>query len=308
MSLLLDALRKSERQRKLGQAPDIEVPSMRTDSPSGRPYHWLLLLVLVAAAVGWWLLAANEEDRNGRVQGVASEQTPLPDRSTTNPADAQRDAAEQAAARSGADASSSSDVRQSASRAAAVAQQDQAQQFNVPQPRTSLPAGPDLQRSTASSDGTRGSLSRELPTAMDTAPQTAASLDDLARLSAAATQSDSAAAAVDKAAMSSAAVTAVASNSTEPGADPAAERDANNWRPGQPEPISYYELPVTVRQDLEDFRVTIRIYNEDPEKRFAVINQQRFFEGDDVGQGLRLQEIRRDGVVFEFDQYRFLLR
>jgi hypothetical protein len=282
---------------------------MRTESPSARPYRWLLLLVLIATVVGWWLLSAmKEEDRNDRAQAVATEQVPLPDRVTTNAADAQRDAAEQAAARSGADASSSSDVRQSASRAAAVAQQDQAQQFNVPQPRTSLPAGPDLQRSTATNDGTRGSLSRELPTAMDTAPQTAASMDDLARLAESATQSDSAATVVDEQVLSSAADTAAASNSTAPEAEPAAERNAQDWRPGQPEPISYYELPVTVRQDLEDFRVTIRIYNEDPEKRFAVINQQRFFEGDEVGQGLRLQEIRRDGVVFEFDQYRFLLQ
>jgi len=62
-----------------------------------------------------------------------------------------------------------------------------------------------------------------------------------------------------------------------------------------------------VRQELEDFRVTIRIYNDDPKQRFAVINQQRFFEGDEIGEGLRLVEVRRDGVVFEYDQYRFLL-
>lgn len=326
MSLLLDALRKSERQRKLGQAPDIEVPSMRSETSPRRPYGWLLLLVLLAAGVGWWLLVDSNSDGSGRDQAVVpdqaldqakTDQTRTTDNAAAMAADTRATAAAPAAklAASNAMASGASGNEQQAQTPARLPQQRGAA-FTLPPPRTSLPpAASDQQQATATEDR-RGALSRDLPTAMDTAPQSAASLDDLARLAETSAQIEAedtnavanASAVTDDAAPSSAATTAASDDEVAPESEQATGPPAENWRPGQPELISYYDLPVSVRQELADFRVTIRIYNDDPSQRFAVINQQRFFEGDDVGQGLRLLEIRRDGVVFEFDQYRFLLQ
>jgi len=320
MSLLLDALRKSERQRKLGQVPDIEVPSMRAETPSGRPVRWaMLLLVPLLALAGWWWLAGGDQqvDQAGATadtvaaansQSRASaddvqpaervEQTHAGQADTARISNTETSTNESAAQRSGQ------------SRLPAYVQQNQDDGFRVPQPRTGLPAGPGPQET--ASDERRGSLSRTLPTAMDSAPQSAASLDELVRDDVLPRESDAEAATahirVNDAASDSEDALATGAAADDPPADASrSAEDSDDWRPARPEPISYYELPVAVRQELADFRVTIRIYNEDPAQRFAVINQQRFFEGDEVGQGMRLQEIRRDGVVFEYEQYRFLL-
>lgn len=326
MSLLLDALRKSERQRKLGQVPDIEVPSLRAETPSGRTFRWaMLLLVPLLALAGWWWLAgrdqqvdqagvtadnvaaANGQSRSSadddqpvaRVEQALAGQTDSAQIRNTETSNTQTSNGESTAERSGQ------------TRLSASVQQNQDDGFRVPQPRTGLPAGPGPQET--ASEARRGSLSRTLPTAMDSAPQSAASLDELVRDDQLLRETDAEAAtaqssAIDDAASDSGdALAAGAAADDSPTDASTSAADSDDWRPARPEPISYYELPVAVRQELVDFRVTIRIYNEDPAQRFAVINQQRFFEGDEVGQGMRLVEIRRDGVVFEYEQYRFLL-
>lgn len=321
MSLLLDALRKSERQRKLGQVPDIEVPSMRAETPSGRPVRWaMLLLVPLLALAGWWWLAGRDQqvDQAGATADTVAaansqsrapaddvqpvergEQAPAGKADSAQIRNTETSTNERAAERSGQ------------SRLPAYVQQNQDDGFRVPQPRTGLPAGPGPQET--ASEARRGSLSRTLPTAMDSAPQSAASLDELVRDDQLLRETDAEAAtaqssAIDDAASDSEDALAAGAAADDPPADASTSAaDSDDWRPARPEPISYYELPVAVRQELVDFRVTIRIYNEDPAQRFAVINQQRFFEGDEVGQGMRLVEIRRDGAVFEYEQYRFLL-
>lgn len=305
MSLLLDALRKSERQRKLGQVPGIDVPSRHSETRPSSRYRWLLLALpmLALVGIGWWLLSDGDSVDARLEQNTATQEPAGIER-------AQQAAALRAAGEAQPATASENDQPPPSS---ALAQQDPNPDFTVPPARASLPT-PAEQPSNAddgsADDGRRGALSRDLPTAMDTMPQSAASLDDLARLAAASTQTESTAGADDVAALTStmaAAATATAEDAESDSAQVAQPTD-ENWRPGEPAPISYYELPVSVRQELADFRVTIRIYNEDPKQRFVVIKQERFFEGDDVGDGLRLQEIRRDGVVFEFDQYRFLLQ
>jgi len=316
MSLLLDALRKSERQRKLGRAPDIEVPAMPTERPRGTSARWLLLpLVLLLAVVGWWLLAGNDrlkqqDEARSRSEQPSAEQGALAGADVV-PADISGQSTQRAVAAATSDEEAYSNAE---NEQPSLLAQNRDAGFKVPQPRAGLPPGP-LPQQDNPGDDRRGSLSSSLATAMDSAPQSAASLDELVRRDELSRQAEQDAAssqsglALDEtssdAAQASVAMDVAEVDDNAPAQ--AAER-ADDWRPGQPEPISYYELPVAVRQELQDFRVTIRIYNEDPAQRFAVINQQRFFEGDEVGQGMRLQEIRRDGVVFEFEQYRFLLQ
>lgn len=93
-----------------------------------------------------------------------------------------------------------------------------------------------------------------------------------------------------------------AANSSEPGT-------ANRERPraGEPQPISYWELPDAIRTDVPEIRFTVLVYADKPDNRFVLINGQRLGEGDSIQPGLVVKEIRREGVVFSYRLYQFLI-
>ncbi len=111
----------------------------------------------------------------------------------------------------------------------------------------------------------------------------------------------------------------------EPDSDPAAdaeeaiERLAQETEPEEPaadpglaphiaEPISYWELPQGVRDTLPEIKITVLVYAEEPSDRFLLSNGQRLVEKDELDGGLVLDEIRRDGAVFKYRKYRFLVK
>jgi general secretion pathway protein B len=75
-----------------------------------------------------------------------------------------------------------------------------------------------------------------------------------------------------------------------------------------PEPIGYWELPDAIRAEVPEIRFTVLVYNQDPEQRFVLIDGQRLAEGDSAQPGLLVQEIRRDGVIFSYRLYKFLVK
>ena len=75
----------------------------------------------------------------------------------------------------------------------------------------------------------------------------------------------------------------------------------------QPQPISYWELPDAIRADVPEIKFSVLVYANEPGNRFVLVNGQRLVEGDSYGQGLEVAEIRRDGVVFSYRLYRFLV-
>lgn len=74
------------------------------------------------------------------------------------------------------------------------------------------------------------------------------------------------------------------------------------------EPISYWELPQGIRDNLPEIRITVLVYAEKPDDRFLLSNGQRMVEKDQLDGGLVLEEIRRDGAVFLYRNYRFLVK
>ena len=72
-------------------------------------------------------------------------------------------------------------------------------------------------------------------------------------------------------------------------------------------PITYWELPDSVRADVPEIKFSVLVYAKNPDDRFVLINGQRQAEGDTVQQGLVVKEIRRDGVVFSYRLYQFLV-
>jgi general secretion pathway protein B len=92
------------------------------------------------------------------------------------------------------------------------------------------------------------------------------------------------------------------------GSGPAKEPSGTGGvRAKQPQPISYWELPDAIRANVPEIKFSVLVYAIEPADRFVLVNGQRLVEGDSYGQGLVVEEIRLDGVVFSYRLYRFLV-
>lgn len=89
---------------------------------------------------------------------------------------------------------------------------------------------------------------------------------------------------------------------------PVEEAAAPGLKPHIAEPISYWELPQGVRDSLPEIRISVLVFAADPGDRFVLSNGQRLVEKDELDGGLVLDEIRRDGAVFRYRKYRFLVK
>jgi hypothetical protein len=83
---------------------------------------------------------------------------------------------------------------------------------------------------------------------------------------------------------------------------------ATDDTPYQPDAMSYWELPQSVRDSLPQFRISVIVYAEDPAMRFVLVNGIRLKEKDELQSGVVLEEIRREGAVFRARNYRFLVK
>jgi len=74
------------------------------------------------------------------------------------------------------------------------------------------------------------------------------------------------------------------------------------------EPISFWELPEAIRSTLPPMKISVLVYAEQAAERFVLMDGRRRVEGDEVTPGLELIEVRRDGAVMSYQAYRFLVR
>ena len=63
------------------------------------------------------------------------------------------------------------------------------------------------------------------------------------------------------------------------------------------------ELSPAQRQRLPAMKLSLHMWNEDPARRFAVVDGQRRMEGDRVGEAT-IAAIDREGLVLELDGQR----
>ena len=253
MSILLDALKKSEEQRQLGQAPDIHA---RSESSSGRgavaAAPWLpILLVAIAAVVIATFSWRQYQEPEGVAAEVVSEQPAVASRSAGE-AVSRASREEVAPAASSPLATYTAPREEPAADTAADAGEDRqkrelAQSFN------------QFQRP-ASEEGAEASGSQIAPAAQE--PETT--------------------------------VASVPERRPEPG-------------PTGPQPVSFWELPQNVRDGMPELRITVLVYADNPDDRFVLVNGRRLGEQDTL-EGVLLDEIRRDGAVFQYRNYRFLVR
>ena len=67
-------------------------------------------------------------------------------------------------------------------------------------------------------------------------------------------------------------------------------------------------LPDDVQARMPAFIMTAQIYDPDPTRRFVVINSLRYAVGETTREGLKVEQVLTDGVVLSFEGQRFFRR
>jgi general secretion pathway protein B len=69
----------------------------------------------------------------------------------------------------------------------------------------------------------------------------------------------------------------------------------------QPAPLKKFrEMPPDYRADFPALRIEIHVYEKDPRRRFVMVNGRKYREGERLSEGPTLIEIVSDGIVLEY--------
>lgn len=74
--------------------------------------------------------------------------------------------------------------------------------------------------------------------------------------------------------------------------------------------LHYRSLPAAQHNGVPVTTVTVHVYYDDPAKRFILADRRRYQEGDAMPDGVRLESITRRGIILEYQgkQYRYDVR
>ncbi len=275
MSLILEALKKSEQQRRLGEAPTLGSPVVATRRQrSFLPV--LAILIVVAAADSWWLMRPEAPGTQAPV--ITSDRSPpaaAPQKPARAPAATARDQARERA------------KQDALARALPATGQDK--RALTPGTKPLVPPAPAKPSpATAAPPASTGAAPRGATKPGEATPPPASD-----RITSAGAK-PAAAPANDKAAVTTQAAT-----------QPAPARATAKPAPPAPPLPMIWELPYSVRKDLPAIDLSMHVYSADPAQRFVVLKGDRHVEGDEVDDNLVLSEIRRDGVVFDYKGQKF---
>jgi len=265
MSILLDALKKSETQRQLGKTPTIHTTLETPDTERGREQQWiaLSLLAISAVAIAWFgWQQFREPAATLDVVGVLTipqvEESPVV---AENPESVGIDHKPPASLRNGKNDLAGLTI------------------LHANNPGEDIERREKLNQSFSSYEAEK-----------DTAGATEADkpLPAVAQASSGPAANQSSAAVESKTVISS--------------------KRSPRPQPHEPEPISFWQLPQALRDDLPEFRINVLVYAQKPQDRFLLINGQRLVEKEEFTDGVILEEIRSDGAVFRYRKYRFLVK
>jgi general secretion pathway protein B len=262
MSILLDALKKSETQRQLGKTPTIHsaVEAPGAERETEQQWITLSLLTLSAVAIAWfgWQqfrepVATLHEAGAENVAMSQAEETPLvAEKAQTN----------------------------------GTNRKPTASMWQAKKDLTGLTIQPlpdDVQERKEQLSQSFNSYEAENDTATETDP---------AAKTGAKTSLD----------------TASAQQVAEEAPDEEPTRGSFRPEPHEAEPISFWQIPQALRDGLPEFRINVLVYAQEPKDRFLFINGQRLVEKEELMAGVVLDEIRRDGAIFRYRNYRFLVK
>lgn len=291
MSLLLDALKKSEAQRRRGTSPTIDLTRTPPSGSSRRPARrWLLVALagvfLVAATP--WLWPHVSDWVEGR-RGDGDEPGALAEVTDT------RATAATAEPGSAGELSGQGPAKQAVP--APVAGASSARRVAAD---TSTPGveetggGPDRVADGDGADSPTGA-----PTGTDSGAGAGA---ESAAPGAAAASSSGAGPSMRELQrrVQSRQEQQQEARSSAPEPDDEPSGPANNF-------IRPWELPQAQRAEFPELQLTVHFYADREADRFVLINGERYREGQRVGPGATLAEIRRRGAVVEFGSYRVLI-
>lgn len=279
MSLILEALKKSERQRRLGEMPNLGTPVLASRRRRSL-LPWLAGAIVVALAAGAWLRFAPPAETVALAPAdtttVALPAAPAPTPATKVPPAPPTPPAAIARKPGSAAAKPALRLPDANDKPGSVAEL----------PASPLVAGP--RKPPAGSSATAPAAPAPKPASTAAKPPVKP------------------------------AVPATASNTPEapPASDARPARPANVAvaKPARPAPRkpavpalpSVWEMPYAVRKDLPALALTMHVYSSVPSERFVVVEGERHVEGDDLGDGVTLHEIRSDGIVLDFKGQRFV--
>ena len=274
MSILLDALKRSESQRELGTVPTLQTPIESATAAVRQVPGWLPTLMSLATAglIGWMGLAqfSLPEDwaetrltaADGKRSPEGTESRPA-DSATDQPALAGKSILPQLpeSAASNPEQATPAEAEKAQRRLGREVRDYAAQQPAASSPVNSAepPDEPMRENALRQSELARVELAREEP--------------ELAA-----------------------------------GGLPARPDASQSQQPYEPEIISYWQVPEKMREGLPDLRISVLVYAELPENRFVLMNGERVREGQELPNGLLLEEIRRDRAIFNYRNYRFYLK
>ncbi len=69
--------------------------------------------------------------------------------------------------------------------------------------------------------------------------------------------------------------------------------------------IDLMQLPSSIRKDLPEIHIAAHVYSQKPASRLVSINGRVMREGHTLPPGLKLEEITADGVIFSYEGYHF---
>jgi len=283
MSLILEALKKSEQQRRLGEAPTLGSPVVATRRRrSVLPV--LAALIVIAAGAGWWLTR----------KAAPPPATPAP------PVTAEKQTPQAASAPKPGDrnAASSATMQDRLKQEAARRKAEQARRIDAPgNAKPNPPLGvPNANRAaTATAPRKPGDpIPHTMPPPKAPAATAAAPSGISPKPTGVPKPGDKAPPPAPAAAPAAESATA-----TPPARAPAAAP------PGTAALPTIWELPFATRKDIPALELSMHVYSSDPKQRFVVIKGERHVEGDEIASDLVLKEIRQDGLVLDYKGQKF---
>lgn len=254
MSILLDALKKSEEQRQLGKAPTIHSPTAGQGDGRAGSQQWLpLTLIAVCAIVLAWI---------GWQQYRLPAAPAAPDSVAEAPGEVPAEPRTDTASAVAANSLTADDSGSPPSGLPSEALRTPVERFR---PATKALRGVTVMPPDPQSEGQPVAQATQSP---DTPAADSQAVD-------------------------------------QPTGEAAGEAVSDNRIS---EPISFWELPQGIRDSLPELHVSVLVYAQRPEDRFVLVSGKRLVEKDEYEDGVVLEEIRRDGAIFHYRHYRFLVK
>jgi len=258
MSILLEALRKTEKNQHLRETPTIHTENQPGPVSEPLPTRWLILLLIVALILTGWFVWRQYRQPAGSVQPPVVQ-----------------------------------DVVEAPAVSRSVVEENP--------PVQTVPSSPP--KPTSAGQNRTPVESYQAPGGNNAPSESGTMPVDVAD---AKTASDSSMA-TNRPGATNSAGTGLKEPAPKAVVDEPVKTSPEKYHPGEPAPISYWELPDAVRADIPEIKFSVLVYALKPAERFVLINGQRLGEGDTAQPGLVVKEIRRDGVVFTYRLYQFLV-